>query len=62
MHINLKILPYYNWYKFNNYPHRYESWWGIDNQPNVEELEPSYINYIIKSDNSIIKKWIEAWS
>lgn len=51
--------PYFKWYRFNNYPHSYESWWGIDNQPNVEELEPSYLNYIVKSDNSIIKKWMK---
>jgi len=50
--------PYFKWYRFNNYPYSYESWWGIDNQPNVEELEPSYLDYIVKNDNSIIKKWM----
>jgi len=50
--------PYFKWYRFNNHPNSYESWWGIDNQPNVEELEPSYLDYIVKSDNSIIKKWM----
>jgi glycosidase len=50
--------PYFKWYRFNNYPYSYESWWGIDNQPNVEELDPSYFNYIVKDYNSIIKKWM----
>lgn len=50
--------PYFKWYRFDNYPNSYESWWGIDNQPNVEELEPSYLDYIVKNDNSIIKKWM----
>ena len=50
--------PYFKWYRFHNYPNSYESWWGIDNQPNVEELEPSYLDYIVKNDNSIIKKWM----
>ena len=51
--------PYFKWYRFNDYPKSYESWWGIDNQPNVEELEPSYLDYIVKNDNSIIKKWMK---
>ncbi|MDS0528465.1 glycoside hydrolase family 13 protein [Clostridium sp. SHJSY1] len=51
--------PYYRWYRFADYPHTYECWWGIDNQPNVNEMEPSYIEYIIKGENSIIKKWME---
>lgn len=51
--------PYFKWYRFNNYPNSYESWWGIDNQPNVEELDPSYLDYIVKNDNSIIKKWMK---
>ncbi|PRR84257.1 glycoside hydrolase family 13 protein [Clostridium vincentii] len=54
-----KDSPYFKWYRFNEYPKRYESWWGVDNQPNVEELEPSYLDYIVKSDNSIIKKWMK---
>jgi glycosidase len=51
--------PYYKWYSFVNYPESYECWWGIDNQPNVDEMEPSYIEYIINGDNSIIKKWMD---
>ncbi|MBD7913451.1 glycoside hydrolase family 13 protein [Clostridium cibarium] len=51
--------PYYSWYRFINYPQSYECWWGVDNQPNVEEMEPSYVEYIIKGNNSIIKKWMD---
>ena len=50
--------PYYRWYKFYDYPNGYESWWGFTNMPNVDELNPSYLNYMIKSDDSIVKKWI----
>ena len=50
---------YYKWYKFNRYPYRYECWWGIDERPNLNVMNSSYIDYLINSDNSIIKKWID---
>lgn len=50
--------PYRSWYSFNNYPTDYDSWWGCSNLPNVNELEPSYINYILKDDAAVIKKWV----
>ncbi|MDD6793815.1 MAG: glycoside hydrolase family 13 protein [Clostridiaceae bacterium] len=53
-----KESKYFKWYRFKNYPNEYESWWGIDTQPNVEELEPTYIDYIVNNKNSIIKKWM----
>ena len=53
-----KNSPYYEWYRFNNYPDKYECWWGFDNQPNVDELNPSYLDYIVTGKNSIISKWM----
>jgi len=50
---------YHDWYKFTRYPYQYESWWGISERPNVNSMEKGYIDYIIKSNNSIIKKWID---
>lgn len=50
---------YYKWFSFIEYPNKYECWWGIDNQPNVNELEPSYVEYMVKGENSIIKKWMD---
>lgn len=50
---------YYKWFNFIEYPNKYECWWGIDNQPNVNELEPSYVEYMVKGENSIIKKWMD---
>ncbi|MPQ43315.1 glycoside hydrolase family 13 protein [Clostridium tarantellae] len=54
-----RCSPYFQWYRFFQYPDKYECWWGFDNQPNVEELTPSYIDFIIKNENSIIAKWIK---
>ena len=50
---------YHDWYKFIRYPYQYESWWGISERPNINSMEKGYIDYIIKNDNSIIKKWID---
>ncbi len=53
-----KESPYYNWYRFKEYPTSYEAWWGIDTMPNVEENEPSYIDFIIEGKDSVIKQWL----
>ena len=52
--------PYYRWYRFSDYPNLYDCWWGFGNMPNVDELNPSYLEYIISSKNSIVKRWIRA--
>ncbi len=50
--------PYYSWYRFDNYPHTYECWWGVADLPNVEENDPSYREFICRGENSVIKKWL----
>lgn len=54
-----KESPYYQWYRFAEHPDKYESWWGIDTLPNVEETEPSYIDFIIEGQGSVIKQWLQ---
>ena len=53
-----KKSPYYSWYTFYDYPHKYECWWGFDTLPNVNELDKNYLDYILENDNSIIKRWL----
>jgi len=55
-----KSSPFFNWYRFSRYPDEYESWWGIKSMPNVEELTPSFQDYIFRNDDSIIRKWVRA--
>ena len=56
---------YSSWYSFNNYPKDYKCWWGVDDLPNVNELSPTYMDYIIRDKNSIINKWtgmgVKGW-
>jgi 4-alpha-glucanotransferase len=50
--------PYYKWYRFSKYPEEYQSWWGIRTLPNVEEMEPSYVDFIIEDKDSVVKHWL----
>lgn len=51
--------PYKDWYQFEEYPTRYTSWWGIDTLPCVDELNESYMDYIIYSRDSVISHWLK---
>lgn len=54
-----KESPYYSWYIFHDYPEKYECWWGIDTLPNVNEMEPSYQNFIIHDEDSVLRYWMK---
>lgn len=52
--------PYVSWYNFKNYPDEYESWWGIDTLPCVNELDEGYIKYILTDEDSVVKYWLRS--
>jgi 4-alpha-glucanotransferase len=49
---------FYSWYTFSNFPDSYECWWGVESLPNVNELEPSYQDFILSGKDSVVKHWI----
>lgn len=49
--------PYFEWYKFRNYPDDYECWWGVDILPEISEENDGYIGYIA-GENGILRKWL----
>ncbi len=53
--------PYFDWFKFYEYPHIYESWWGIRNLPKIVRNE----NYIRFITDYVIPKYmkmgIDGW-
>lgn len=53
-----KKSPFYPWYTFKHFPDSYECWWGVESLPNVNELEPSYQDFILFGEDSVIKHWI----
>lgn len=52
--------PYYAWYRFTEHPEKYDSWWGIDTLPGVNETEASYLDYMIRSEDSVVKHWMRC--
>ncbi len=51
---------YAKWFKFDDYPEKYECWWGVSALPCVNELEPSFIDYLINEENGVVIKWMRA--
>lgn len=53
-----KDSPYYSWYRFFDFPDEYESWWGIDTLPHVNELDPAFMNFILNDEDSVVRHWL----
>ncbi len=51
--------PFYSWYRFKCARDDYECWWGVDTLPNVNEMDPGYLDFIITGKDSVIKHWME---
>ena len=50
--------PYSPWYRFTRFPDKYECWWNFPTLPNVEETEPSYIEFIC-GEEGVLSYWME---
>ena len=50
--------PYFDWYTFHSYPDSYDSWWGIETLPAVNETSPSYQEFIF-GENGVLKTWLK---
>lgn len=50
--------PYRSWYQFTDDAQSYNSWWGCSNLPNVNELEPSYLDYMLRDEDAVVKRWL----
>jgi glycosidase len=54
-----KDSPYYNWYRFDEFPGRYKSWWGFETLPEVNEHNQDWIDFVIENDDSVINTWLD---
>ncbi len=52
--------PYYDWYTFFEYPTSYNSWWGFDTLPTINKMVPSFIDYVITGEDSVVAHWLKA--
>ena len=50
-----KNSKFFNWYSFKSYPNEYESWWGIDTLPSINEQDLDFIDFITGKDGVIEK-------
>lgn len=50
--------PYYNWYKFRNFPDDYECWWGIKILPEVTEENEDFLDFIA-GEKGVLRKWMK---
>ncbi len=55
-----KESPYYGWYCFQEWPKRYDSWWGVYTLPQVNESHPDYVDFIVKNKDSVVRRWLRA--
>ncbi|MDR0852597.1 MAG: glycoside hydrolase family 13 protein [Clostridiales Family XIII bacterium] len=51
--------PYHNWYRFSRFPDRYDSWWGFDTLPEVDENQPDWVDFVIEGAHSVFNTWLE---
>lgn len=50
---------YSSWYNFRNFPYEYDCWWNFNTLPNVNENDPSYKDFIIHSEDSVLHHWLK---
>lgn len=50
--------PYQSWYDFQEYPDRYTCWWGFPTLPCVNEMDDSYLDFMIRGENSVVAHWL----
>ena len=52
--------PYHSWYRFDEFPDKYECWWGIDTLPHTNEEDESYKDFILRDEDSVVKHWLKC--
>ncbi|MBQ2661318.1 MAG: alpha-glucosidase C-terminal domain-containing protein [Clostridia bacterium] len=53
--------PYYDWYEFEEYPEKYRAWWGFKTLPEVNEMTPSYVEFVGKVLDHYSSLGINSW-
>ena len=50
---------YRDWYSFSEESDdEYDCWWGVKVLPNVNELAPGYLDFIVENDDSVVRHWL----
>lgn len=51
--------PYASWYHFKKWPTDYTGWWGFPTLPEVNELAPSFVSYIMGREG-VLRHWLNV--
>lgn len=54
-----KQSPYASWYHFDEFPNKYNAWWGIYTLPAVEKENPDYQHYLLNSETGVLPRWVK---
>ena len=53
-----KDSQFYPWYDFRHFPDDYRCWWNFKDLPEVNELNAAWQDYIIRSEDSMVRRWL----
>ena len=53
-----KTSQYYDWYEFKSFPKKYRCWWGFEDLPEVDELNPRWQEFVVTGRDSVVKTWL----
>ena len=51
--------PYYSWYTFYQWPLNYHSWWDFNTLPTVNKMDPAFLDFIIRDEDSVVAQWLK---
>ncbi|MDR1599570.1 MAG: glycoside hydrolase family 13 protein [Oscillospiraceae bacterium] len=51
---------YRRWFTFKHWPDDYDCWWGVPSLPNVNEMEPSYLDFTLRSEGAVVPRWTRS--
>ncbi|MEG1360522.1 MAG: glycoside hydrolase family 13 protein [Clostridia bacterium] len=51
--------PYASWYHFDEFPDRYDTWWGFYTLPAVHKEEESYQRYLLDPEKGVLPRWVK---
>ena len=62
--VQSKESPYFSWYRFSDWPTRYQAWWGFPTLPEVNETDPAFMAYITGEQGIVrgrIREGVYGW-
>lgn len=51
--------PYADWYSFEQFPDRYNTWWGFYTLPAVNKDNAAYRDYLLNAENGVLPAWVK---